>query len=168
MQAIRVYLELTTPKQLRPGKPVPALRVCHLPAPQPEQYREFYRTVGEAYCWRDRWHWTDAEIARHLARPEISVYAAEESDRIVGWYELRRVPDDRSVEIAYLGLLPQAIGRGLGRALLGSAVDHAWAFGATRVWLHTCSLDHPHALPNYRARGFAAYRTESYDVDSPT
>jgi len=167
VQAIRVYLELTTPQQFQPGKPAPALRVRHLPAPHPEQYREFYRTVGAAYQWRDRWHWSDAEIARHLERPEISVYAAEESDRLMGWYELRRVPDDGSVEIAYLGLLPQAIGRGLGRALLGSAVDQAWTLGATRVWLHTCSLDHPHALPNYHARGFAAYRTESYEVDSP-
>ena len=83
---------------------------------------------------------------------------------MAGWYELRRVPEDGSVEIAYFGLMPGAIGRGLGKALLGCAVRDAWAMGATRVWLHTCTLDHPHALPNYLARGFRVYKTESYEV----
>jgi GNAT superfamily N-acetyltransferase len=166
LQATRVYLELTTPDQFRPGaaRP-PGLRVRRVADPQPAQYREYYRTVGAAYHWRDRWDWTDAEIARHLARPEITVSVAEETDRFAGWYELRRVPEDGSVEIAYLGLVTAAIGRGLGRELLTSAVETAWALGATRVWLHTCSLDHPHALPNYPARGFAAYRSERYTVD---
>ena len=165
MQATRIYLELTTPDQFRPGTPgSPELRVQRVD-PQPAQYREYYRTVGAAYHWRDRWDWTDAEIAHHLAQPEITVFVAEDTHRFAGWYELRRVPDDGSVEIAYFGLVSAAIGRGLGRELLTSAVQAAWALGATRVWLHTCSLDHPHALPNYRARGFAAYRTETYTLD---
>jgi ribosomal protein S18 acetylase RimI-like enzyme len=168
VQATRVYLELKTPGQFRPtAAPGPELQVRPLTA-RPGQYREFYQTVGAAYHWRDRWNWTDAEIARHLARPEIALFVAERDGRVAGWYELRRVPEDGSVEIAYLGLVPGAIGRGLGKALLAAAVRDAWALGASRVWLHTCSLDHPHALPNYRARGFAAYRTETYEVDSST
>ena len=168
MQATRVYLELTNPEQFRPTHaPVQALRVRWLDRARPRQYRAYYRIVGAAYHWRDRWSWTDAQIAAHLARPEISLYVAALGRRFAGWYELRKVPDDGSVEIAYFGLAPRAIGRGLGKELLNCAVRDAWALGATRVWLHTSSLDHPHALPNYRARGFAAYRTETYALDSP-
>jgi GNAT superfamily N-acetyltransferase len=69
------------------------------------------------------------------------------------------------VEIAYFGLVTRFIGRGLGSALLTVAVDQARRFGGQRVWLHTCTLDSPHALPNYKARGFQPYRTERVDVD---
>ncbi len=92
------------------------------------------------------------------------MYVARRAGAFVGWYELRRVAEDRSVEIAYFGLAPEAIGAGLGKHLLSCAVRDAWALGAARVWLHTCTLDHPHALPNYEKRGFAAYKTEAYDV----
>ena len=168
MQATRTYLELTHLTQFRPAfGDFPDLSVGHVEHPSAELYRSCYRTVGEACHWRDRWNWTDGEIQAHLARPEITVYTAARSGRFAGWYELRRVPDDGSVEIAYLGLAPDAIGSGLGKHLLSCAVRDAWARGATRVWVHTSSLDHPHALPNYQARGFAPYRTEAYTVDSP-
>ena len=120
--------------------------------------------MGAAYHWRDRWDWSDAEIATHLARPEITLHVAECGALLAGWYELQRVPHDGSVEIAYFGLAPDAIGRGLGKHLLSCAVRDAWALGASRVWLHTSSLDHPHALSNYEARGFSVYRTEQYEV----
>ena len=84
---------------------------------------------------------------------------------LAGWYELRRVPEDDSVEIAYFGLAPDAIGVGLGKHLLSCAVRDAWALGPARVWLHTCTLDHPHALPNYEKRGFVPYKTEQYEAD---
>jgi GNAT superfamily N-acetyltransferase len=136
--------------------------VVRVPDPSPALYRFCYRTVGAAYHWRDRWDWSDAQIREHLAGPETTLYVAHRGGEFAGWYELHRV--DGSVEIAYFGLAPGAIGRGLGRHLLSCAVRDAWTLGATRVWLHTCTLDHPHALPNYRARGFVPYRSEQYDV----
>jgi GNAT superfamily N-acetyltransferase len=142
----------------------PNLLIDRVARPTATLYRSCYRTVGGAYHWRDRWNWSDAEIEAHLSLPEISIHVATQSGRFAGWYELRRVPDDASVEIAYFGLAPDAIGRGLGKHLLSCAVRDAWARGASRVWVHTCTLDHPHALPNYQARGFAAYRTEKYEV----
>ncbi len=145
----------------------PDLAVERVTHPTPELYRLCYRTVGEAYHWRDRWDWTDEEIRAHLAQPETSLYVARRQGTLVGWYELRRVPGDDSVEIAYFGLAPDAIGLGLGKHLLSCAVRDAWAMHPARVWLHTCTLDHPHALPNYRKRGFVPYRTETYTVDSP-
>lgn len=167
MQATRTYLQLTDPGQFREAfGPFPDLVVERVAEPAAALYRSCYRTVGDAYQWRDRWNWSDAEIRAHLDRPDISIYVAAQRERFAGWYELRRVADDDSVEIAYFGLAPDAIGRGLGKHLLSSAVRDAWACGPSRVWVHTCTLDHPHALPNYQARGFAVYRTETYEVDS--
>ncbi len=80
-----------------------------------------------------------------------------------GYFELRREPDS-AIEIAYFGLLQEFLGRGLGGHLLTQAVLHAWEAGATRVWVHTSTLDHPAALPNYLKRGFTVYKTESYIV----
>src|SRR2546426_719634 len=165
VEATRTYLELKYRDQFRAAfgdfPDVVAERVAH---PTPGLYRFCYRTVGAAYHWRDRWDWSDAEIATHLAQPEITLHVAEYGARLAGWYELRRVPQDGSVEIAYFGLAPDAVGRGLGKHLLSCAVQDAWVLDATRVWLHTSTLDHPHALPNYEARGFAVYRTEHYEV----
>lgn len=40
-----------------------------------------------------------------------------------------------------------------------------------RVWVHTCSLDHPNALPGYQARGFRlfniVYTEEALPEQSP-
>ncbi len=166
MQATRTYLELTEPAQFRPAFGDFPDAACVRDA-APTLYRLLYRTVGRDYHWRDRWDWTDAQIRAHLARPEIALFVARRGEDIVGWYELRRVPEDGSVEIAYFGLFPGETGRGLGKHLLSCAVRDAWATGAARVWLHTCTLDHPHALPNYRARGFVPYKTEEYQLDSP-
>ena len=168
MQATRTYLQLSDPTRFVPAFGHFAdFAVRRVARPTPDIYRFCYRTVGEAYHWRDRWEWSDAEIAAHLARPEISLHVADRDGRFVGWYELRQVPEDASVEIAYFGLAPDAIGRGLGKHLLSCAVRDAWALGPTRVWLHTSTLDHPHARSNYEKRGFTAYKTEAYEVAEP-
>jgi len=157
---IRTYLELPRAAAFRPAwGDFPDLRVTReAPAP-PSLYRMLYRTVGDLYAWRDRWDWSDSEIAAHLARPEVSLHVARRGDDIVGFYELLRGTD--GIEIAYFGLLPAFVGRGLGKHLLSLAVREAFTLGQ-RVWLHTCTLDHPSALPNYLARGFVPYRTETY------
>ena len=174
MQATRTYLELKTPDQFKEALGnFPDVSIVRAHKPLPELYRHCYRTVGEAFHWRDRWDWTDAEIVAHLADPAIRLYVAARptsntTARLVGWYELRRVQDDSSVEIAYFGIVAAEFGRGFGKHLLSSAVRDAWKSVPTpsRVWLHTCTLDHPNALPNYLARGFMPYDTETYEVDS--
>ncbi len=109
--------------------------------------------------------WTDEDIREYLAQPEISVWLMTHDGERAGYFELRRC-EDGSTEIAYFGLLPKFIGRGFGRYLLTRAVEQAWAGGANRVWLHTCTLDDPAALPNYLKRGFRPFRTEKYEVEA--
>ena len=167
MQATRTYRQLLDPGQFRPAFGVfPAVTIARAPIPAPALYRTCYRTVGAAFHWRDRLEWTDAEIRRHLSDSAISLFLARRGALLAGYYELRHVWEDDSVEIAYFGLVPHEYGQGLGKHLLSCAMRDARALGPRRVWLHTCTLDHPNALPNYVARGFVPYKTEAYEVDS--
>jgi GNAT superfamily N-acetyltransferase len=116
--------------------------------------------------------WTNERWNEYASDPNLRTFAAYYDNALAGYYELRRSDsplnawyhDEREgeVEIAYFGLLPDFIRRGLGGALLTSAIEKAWAWAPTpaRVWVHTCNRDHPNALNNYRARGFKIYKIE--------
>jgi ribosomal protein S18 acetylase RimI-like enzyme len=167
IEVVRTHLEMRSTDELR-SSPVVDARVtlvleepCSLPL-----YRRLYREVGEKHFWRDRLVWSDAELARHLERDEVAVWVLRVEGEEAGYFELVRHPD-LSVEIAYFGLRPAFIGRGLGGHLLTRAVEEAWRAGADRVWLHTCTLDGPAALPNYRARGFREFKRETYWTEIP-
>jgi GNAT superfamily N-acetyltransferase len=112
----------------------------------------------------DRRGWDDEAIRTHLAQPSVTLWVLAISESPAGWFELKG-HDDGSTEIAYFGILPAFRRRGLGKYLLSEAVRHAWETGPHRVWLHTCTLDDPAALPNYLARGFSPYKEETYEVD---
>jgi len=133
------------------------------PCPVPT-YRRLYRDVGEQYYWHDRLGWSDAQLAEYLAQPVIAVWEAMLGTESAGYFELKR-HDDGGVEIVYLGLIAAFIGRGLGGTMLTRAVDEAWAMGAKRVWLHTCTLDSPNALPGYKARGLREFKTERFEAE---
>lgn len=163
----RTYLEMTRPEELRPARcDDPRVRVERLADCPPPLYRHLYREVGRPWHWVDRLGWSEEEVRRHLARPEVGVWVIYDADAPAGYFELRG-HDDGSAEVAYLGLLPAFTGRGLGGALITAAVEAAWATGASRVWLHTCTLDHPAALASYRARGFRPFREETYTATLP-
>ena len=163
---VRTYLELSSQDPLRPCERPDGAEVVEL-APCPvDVSRRLYRDVGERHHWRDRLALSDDELRAWLDRPEVRVFVLRTPRGDEGFFELVRHPD-RSVEIAYFGLVPSAQGRGLGRWLLVQAATTARAWGASRVWLHTCTLDSPAALPNYLARGFRPFRTEEYTVDLP-
>ena len=167
VQVVRTYLEMSAPDQLRaapsPGGHARVERVEECP---PSFFRYLYATVGAAHHWVDRLGWSDEDVRRYLAAPGVTLWVLYVSGAPAGYFELKR-HEDGAVEIAYFGLLPEFIGRGLGKFMLGEAVRRAWANGARRVWLHTCTLDGAAALPNYRARGFTEWKQEVYTVDLP-
>jgi ribosomal protein S18 acetylase RimI-like enzyme len=163
-QAVRTFLQMTDPADLdAAGAPSPAAVVERAADCPPALWRRLYTEVGREYHWVDRLAWTDDEIVRYLADPALELWILREAGETAGYFELRR-HDDGAVEIAYFGLLPAFTGRGLGKFMLTSAVERAWARSATRVWLHTSSLDHSAALSNYLARGFSIWKQETYTV----
>jgi ribosomal protein S18 acetylase RimI-like enzyme len=160
----RTYLEMTSPGELRPAAaPVSEPKIERLDRCTPELFRYLYAEVGREFRWTDRLAWTDEEVRRHLDDPRNSVWLMSWDDAPAGYFELRE-HEDGSVEIVYFGLLSNFIGRGWGKHLLTCAARAAWESGPQRVWLHTCTLDHPAALPNYLKRGFRPVRTEEYTV----
>jgi GNAT superfamily N-acetyltransferase len=165
IEVTRTYLEMRDPAQLQAARcDDPRIHVEQLPECSPSFFRQLYVEVGRNYHWIDRLPWTDEDVVAHLSQAEISLWLMTDDSATAGYFELRRC-EDGSVEIAYFGLLPKFIGRGLGKYLLTRAVEQSWAEGANRVWLHTCTLDDPAALPNYLKRGFQPFKSEKYSVE---
>lgn len=164
VRVVRTYLELGAPTALRPAvQDDPALRLVRMAPGDIALFRRLYRDVGDTYGWHDRDVLSDDELRSHFASADVALWVVYHDDTPAGFFELRRHADG-SVEIVYFGLTATYFGRGLGRHLLNRAVEAAWALGAERVWLHTCTLDSPSALPNYLARGFEPYKTETYEA----
>ncbi|MEO7361409.1 MAG: GNAT family N-acetyltransferase [Gemmatimonadaceae bacterium] len=169
----RTYLQLTSRAQYKAARRARRQALWLLmPAPTTEEWRHLYSSVGSEWHWHERNAWSDEKLATRLADKNVHVFRADAalnglSDDIesgVGFVELEHHTDG-SVEIVYFGLTRSAQGYGLGSWLLERAVEEAWGLGATRVWLHTCTLDAPQALPNYLARGFVVEREEEYDAE---
>ena len=133
----------------------------------PELNRMLYLAVGAPWMWYERFNWSYREWRQFLDRPNVQTWIAYDGATPIGYFELEGQRNG-SAEICYFGLLPEFIGKGHGRALLQDAIDKAWDLGGRRVWLHTCTLDHPNALRNYQARGFEVFKEESIHVDLPS
>jgi ribosomal protein S18 acetylase RimI-like enzyme len=160
--ATRTYLEMRDRAALRPARVnTPDIIISRVDAPAPSLWRWLYTEVGRAYRWFDRLGWTDADANTYLQDPRVSLWLLTVQGETAGYFELRQ-EDDGAVEIVYFGLLPAFTGQHLGGHLLTEAVERAWSLGASRVWLHTCSFDHPAAIPNYIKRGFTVFRIEQY------
>jgi prephenate dehydrogenase len=159
--AVRTYLEMTARPARLPFPPGIACRVERVDPCPPAFFRYLYREVGRAWHWTDRLVWNDDDIRAYLAQPGLELWVLQVDGAPAGYAELHR-REGGEVELVYFGLMPDAIGRGLGGAFLSAAVDRAWDGETRRVWLHTCTLDHPHALSNYRKRGFRVVREEHY------
>jgi len=134
--------------------------------PSPEINRFFYSLVGSDWCWYMRLAWTWREWMNFLDSEAVETWVAYRDGMPVGYFELQR-QEEGSVEICYFGLVPASIGKGMGKLLLEDAIQKAWLLGGKRVWLHTCTLDHPAALGNYQSRGFQIFRTEEHQEEIP-
>ncbi|KUJ83719.1 N-acetyltransferase [Microbulbifer flavimaris] len=154
------YLEMPDPEQLR-GKPQPPeLTVNEAVLKEFRFNRYLYQLVGEPWQWVDKLTLSDQAWQEYAERDSLRTWVAYHRGAIAGYYELER-QSDGSVQIAYFGLAPRFVGKGFGGYLLTHALQSAWAWDRPRrVWVHTCSLDHPGALGNYEARGMKVYNIE--------
>ena len=163
MPLVTTYLEMRAVDELRPKRASdPNFEVREKTQRDWRLNRDLYFKVGEPWRWIDKRSWTDNQWQAYGEAPELRTFLAHAGGALAGYYELRLDPQN-AVEIAYFGLLPGYIGRGLGGALLTSAIEEAWrtTLEVRRVWVHTCTRDHPNALNNYLARGMVIYRVET-------
>ena len=162
------YLEMTErpslPQVLHPAETTIALLRAHNP-PVPF-YRFLYDTVGEPWLWYERRVMADAALARILEDERVEVYVLYAEGAPAGFAELDR-RQGTEIELAYFGMMPFFIGRGLGRYLLAWAIERAWSYEPKRLWVNTCNLDHPKALPLYQQLGFKPYKQEQKVIDDP-
>lgn len=158
---ITTYLEMKSADTFQPHfSPDPALYIMQAQVASVGFYRFLYEAVGARWAWRDRLIWQDEALLNWLKRPTTSLYVLYVAGTPAGYIELDF--GESGTEIAYFGLIEGFMGRGYGKHLLSYGSAQAWHLGAERVWVHTCNLDSPHALPTYQACGFQIYdRVES-------
>ena len=157
LATIVTTLEMTRRPPLRP-LPASPLRLVRWATPEPEKYRTLFRRVGGPWLWYSRLAMDDAALSAIVHDPSVEVYAVTDRAGIeVGLLELD-LRHAGACELSYFGLVPELAGRGHGGWLMAEAMARCWRPGVTRVWVHTCTLDHPAALGFYRKQGFVAVK----------
>mgnify|MGYP001592637353 FL=1 len=152
------YLEITEEEEFIPSEVV--INLSLEPTDDAAINTQFYREVGGDWQWVDRLNWTDNQWEKWVSRENLRTWVAHLGAEAAGYVEME-IQEGGNIEIVYFGLLPLMIGKGIGGGVLSLAIREAWKIkGTQRVWLHTCSEDHPHALGNYEKRGFRLFKTE--------
>ena len=136
------------------------LTVLYVRSPTVPYYRFLYDGVGRDYYWLNRRKMSDEALAVILGDPRTELHVLHVEGTPAGFAELDRSQPDE-IELVQFGLMPEFIGQGLGRWFLQWTIDRAWSYEPKRFWLHTCTLDHPAALPNYLKAGFVQFKREA-------
>lgn len=158
--------EMLAPDELRPAATTD-MEVRLMAPPLPAYMKWLWLGVGGPWSWYDRLSWPENNWQTLSEDSDTQTWVGYTQGTPVGYFELHR--DDREVEIVYFGLLPQFIGQGYGGHLLTAACQKAWDLKPERVWVHTCTSDGPHAINNYKARGFKQFaeNTQTESVPEP-
>jgi GNAT superfamily N-acetyltransferase len=163
--AVVTHLEMTERPALRPD-PEGAWTLRKVPSPDLDWFRDLYRRIGEEWLWFSRLQMPDAELAAIIHSPMVDVYALVHEARDEGLLELD-FRDAGQCELAFFGVTADLIGGGAGRWLMNRALELAWSRQVSRVWMHTCSFDHPSALAFYQRSGFRPFRRQIEIADDP-
>ena len=156
--AVVTHLEMTE-RPILPPDPPGAWTLRRVERPDPDWFRELYRRIGEEWLWFSRLRMSDAELAAQRA-------ARERADADEGLLHLDFSAEGQC-ELSLFGVTAQLIGGGAGRFMMNRALERAWSEGITRVWVHTCSFDHPKALAFYQRSGFRPFRLQIEIADDP-
>lgn len=154
------YLEKLSPSRRSVPAPRERLSVRHIAAPTVENYRQLYNAVGRDFHWLSRRKLSDEQLAAVIQHPLNELHVLHVAGTPAGFAEFdRRQPGE--IELVQFGLMRDFIGQGLGEWFLQWTIDQAWSYQPRRFWLHTCTLDHPAALPNYLKAGFTLFKQEA-------
>lgn len=127
-------------------------------------YRQLFRSVGEDWLWFSRLRLDDAQLSAIIHDPAVHVHALTATSQGGNVVEAGILELDFRIagqcEIAFFGLKSDFLGQGIGRDMMNAAIERAWRQPIHRLWVHTCTLDHPAALAFYRRSGFNVYRQQ--------
>jgi GNAT superfamily N-acetyltransferase len=136
-----------------------AVKLVEAEVVSPEFNQFMFRTVGGPWRWFSRLSWSYQQWLHYLTEQPVRTWMLTVKGTPAGYIELLK-HTDQSVEIKFFGLLPQFIGQGLGLKLAQAAIMLASQWSVGRIWLHTCSADHPSALQTYLQAGFHVTHSE--------
>lgn len=164
--AIVTYLEMYRLPAVMPAKPLPGLSLDRVHEPALDWYLPLFRRIGEEWLWFSRLVMRDERLRTILDAPTTALYALREDGRDIGMVELDW-SGRPNCEIVFLGLIPEAFGGGRGAWMMRRTQEIAFDEGAERLWLHTCTQDHPSAMPFYLKHGFRAYKRDLETAPDP-
>ena len=160
----RNFLELKNIKNLRSNSIKENKFIIKKIKPNFQLNKFFYKQVGKKHRWIDRLSWSDEKWINYISNKNLETYIICECEELVGFFELLHNPELQETEISYFGLLEEYIGKGIGGYALSVAIKKSFEKNIRRVWLHTCTLDHPNALKNYIARGMTVFKKEKINI----
>ena len=160
-EIFRNFLEIESLNDLNEVQKPSKKYTLNVIKPKNFQLNKFlYKQVGKKYHWVDRLTWTDQNWMAYISKENVLTYILKNEDDLVGYFELIFHEKKLEIEIAYFGILEEYFGKKLGGFLLSEAIKESFILGATRVWVHTCSLDHQNALKNYLSRGMKIFKSK--------
>ena len=162
----RNYLDIISLKNLSEiDKPYNNFNVRLVNPPDFQLNKFFYKQIGKKHRWVDRLIWNENQWIKYINNSNVRTYTLQDGNNLAGYFE--QIIDQKKLEceIAYFGILQDYVGKRLGGYLLSQAIKKSFAIGANRVWVHTCSLDHKHALKNYLSRGMKIFKFETLNID---
>ena len=121
----------------------------------------FYRQIGKDHFWRDRLLWSDKEWHKYVNNINLDTGVMKYEKNLIGFYEQEFHKKKNEIELIQMGILKEYQGKNFGSFLLNHIIHEAFAKNVERVWVHTCSLDHKHALDNYLSKGFKTFKEET-------
>jgi GNAT superfamily N-acetyltransferase len=123
----------------------------------------FYRQIGKDHFWRDRLLWSDKEWHKYVDNINLDTGILKIKNELIGFYEQEFHVEKNEIELIQMGILKEYQGKKFGSFLLEYIIHKAFIKNVRRVWVHTCSLDHKHALDNYLSKGLKIFKKETID-----
>ena len=164
--AVATYLQMFQRPAPRTGPSKESWTLRQTNFPNLDDYRGLFRLIGQEWLWFSRLRLSDGELGKILNDPLYDTYVFNAGDENRGLLELDfRFEGD--CEIQFFGLASEMLGQGAGRWMMNRALELAWSRPIRRLWLHTCTFDHPEALDFYIRTGFAPYRRQVEVADDP-
>ena len=162
----RYFLEITKKQNINQVVFSPAKTEVYLDRKKDININKFfYRQVGNEHFWRDRLLWSDKEWHKYVNNKGLETGIMKHDGELIGFYEQEFHNIKNEVELIQMGILKEYQGKKFGSFLLEYIIHEAFNKKAERIWVHTCSLDHKHALSNYISKGFKILREETININ---